>query len=124
MIEAIPENVTTFARCERGESTADARGDEVDLIVDVPVFKAMVPFPQLVALVGPLAEFFPSHVPKNMGWRLKPPPQSQGSTIFKSSGLVAVVIRLVRTFDGDADVGGLFLAQLGQLHAELVEVES
>src|SRR4051795_9481625 len=38
--------------------------------------------------------------------------------------LVAVVIRLVRPLDRDADVGGLVGAQLGQLDAEGVQVQA
>src|SRR5689334_1477579 len=37
---------------------------------------------------------------------------------------VAVVIRLVRTLDRDADVVGLLRAQLGELDAELLEVKA
>src|SRR5687767_15660429 len=37
---------------------------------------------------------------------------------------VAVVLRLVRTLDRDAEVGGLLLGELGQLDAEGVEVQS
>src|SRR6478672_7479826 len=37
---------------------------------------------------------------------------------------VAVVVRLVRTLDVDAEVGGLLLGELGQLHAEGVEVQA
>src|SRR4051812_19715662 len=39
-------------------------------------------------------------------------------------GLVAVVVRLVRPLDRDADVGGLVGAQLGQLDAEGVQVQT
>jgi squalene-hopene/tetraprenyl-beta-curcumene cyclase len=38
--------------------------------------------------------------------------------------LVAVVIRLVRAFDGHADVVGLLLGELGELHADLGEVQA
>ena len=36
---------------------------------------------------------------------------------------VAVVIRFERTFDGDADVIGLFLCQLGQMNAEFFQMK-
>src|SRR5215216_2195674 len=39
------------------------------------------------------------------------------------SELVAIVVRLVRALDRDADVGGLLRAQLGQLRAERAEVQ-
>src|SRR4029077_4218430 len=38
--------------------------------------------------------------------------------------LVAIVIRLVRTLDRDADVGGLVVGQLRQLRADGVEVQT
>ena len=38
--------------------------------------------------------------------------------------LVAVVVRLVRTFDRDPEVVGLLRRQLGQLDAERVEVQA
>src|SRR5579872_5555882 len=37
--------------------------------------------------------------------------------------LVAVVIRLVRTLDRHADVGGLFVGEPRELHAERVEMQ-
>src|SRR4051794_32930437 len=40
------------------------------------------------------------------------------------SGLVAVMVRLERALDRHADVGGLLGRQLGQLHAERVEVQA
>src|SRR4051794_11009476 len=44
------------------------------------------------------------------------PPGSNG-------GSVAVVVALERALDGDADVVGLDLGQLGELHAEGVQVQ-
>ena len=38
-------------------------------------------------------------------------------------GSVAVMLRLVRALRGQAEIGGLLIRQLGELYADLVEVE-
>src|SRR4051795_10088368 len=43
---------------------------------------------------------------------------------FRLTPLVAVVVGLVGAVDRDADVVGLVLGQLGQLHAERIEVQA
>src|SRR5262245_55187845 len=43
---------------------------------------------------------------------------------FGSTGLVAIVIGLERAFDRDVDVRGLVGRELGQVHAERVEVQA
>jgi hypothetical protein len=44
--------------------------------------------------------------------------------LFLSGHLVAIVLRLVWTFDGNAEVVGLLLGELGQLHADAFEVQA
>ena len=44
--------------------------------------------------------------------------------ILSSYILIAVVFRLERTFDLDADVIGLILAQFGQFHADLLQMQA
>jgi glycosyltransferase involved in cell wall biosynthesis len=48
-----------------------------------------------------------------------------GAMIFAADGSIAVVVRLERPFDLDADIVGLTSsAQLGQLHADLLQVQA
>ena len=53
--------------------------------------------------------------------------RSAGSRLHASADCdrsVAVVLRLVRAFDRHAEVVGLFVGQLGQLHADLLQVQA
>ncbi|HXB59818.1 MAG TPA: hypothetical protein VNU95_09645, partial [Candidatus Acidoferrales bacterium] len=38
--------------------------------------------------------------------------------------LIAIVLRFVGAFDGDAEVVGLFLREFGEFHADLFEVQT
>jgi hypothetical protein len=44
------------------------------------------------------------------GWKLVP-------------RLIPVMLRLVRTFDGHAEIVGLFFGELGELHADFFQVQ-
>ena len=57
--------------------------------------------------------FFVAFVPGRKPWPLRLQPVSL---------LVAIVLRLVGPFNRHADVGGLFLRELRQLHAQMIEV--
>src|SRR5919112_6099275 len=49
---------------------------------------------------------------------------SLGTAWSRTGVSVAVEVRLVRTLDVDTEVGGLLLGELGELHAERVEVQA
>jgi hypothetical protein len=46
VIEPIPENEPGLFGCKRRKLIAASRGDEVDLVVDVPVLEAVLSFVQ------------------------------------------------------------------------------
>src|SRR5258705_829137 len=60
------------------------------------------------------------HASAGAAWRRR----GQQRPAWPGNASVAVVVRLVGAVDGDTDVVGLVLRQLGELHAEGVEVQA